>query len=55
MPERNMQLTCETKGCAAENVAIELVTDAQQYMCGLCQQFITNAVEVTNGTDEEAK
>ena len=50
---RNMKLTCETEGCVANGVAIELVTDADQYMCGACSQFITNAVEVTNGSAEK--
>jgi len=54
MTERIMKLTCETDGCVAKDIAIELITDAEQYMCGACGQFITNAVEVTNGTDEEA-
>jgi predicted RNA-binding Zn-ribbon protein involved in translation (DUF1610 family) len=49
-----MKLTCETKGCVVENVAIELITDATQYACGACGQFITNAEEVTDGTNEEA-
>lgn len=48
MLERLMKLTCETKGCQAENITIELVTDATQYMCGACGQFITNAEEVTD-------
>lgn len=45
---RTMILTCETKGCMAENIAIPLETDATQYMCGACGQFITNAVEATD-------
>lgn len=50
---KNMKLTCETPGCVAENIAIELETDATQYMCGACGQFITNAEEVPNaGTTE---
>lgn len=53
MTERLMKLTCETKGCHAENIAIELSTDAEQYMCGACGQFITNAEEVTDGPAEE--
>jgi predicted RNA-binding Zn-ribbon protein involved in translation (DUF1610 family) len=53
--ERNVKLTCETAGCVAENVPIEMITDATQYLCGACGQFITNAEEVTDGTDEEAK
>lgn len=55
MPERNMKLTCETKGCIAENTPIELVTDAMQYMCGACGQFITNAEEVTDGSTEKTE
>lgn len=42
---RTVTLTCETNGCVAENIAIELETDAQQYMCGACGQFITNVKE----------
>lgn len=42
---RTMILTCETKGCENENLAIELETDASQYLCGACMQFITNASE----------
>lgn len=54
MPERTMSLTCETDGCSAKGIAIKLVTDATQYMCGGCLQFITNAVEVTDAGTIEA-
>lgn len=53
MPERLMKLTCETDGCIAKDTPINLVTDALQYMCGACGQFITNAEEVTDGPTEE--
>ena len=51
---RIVKLTCETLDCVNQNRAIELPTDATQYMCGACSQFITNVEEVTDGTDEEA-
>lgn len=52
MPTNKVKLICETAGCIAENIAIELVTDATQYACGACGQFITNAeVEQDAGTD----
>lgn len=41
--ERLMKLTCTTVGCSNENIGIELLTEADQYMCGSCMQFITNA------------
>jgi predicted RNA-binding Zn-ribbon protein involved in translation (DUF1610 family) len=51
--ERKVKLICETSGCSSKGVAVELVTDANQYMCGACGQFITNAEEVTDGPAEE--
>jgi len=48
-----IKLTCETPKCQNENLAIEVETDAAQYMCGACMTLITNAVEVDNGTPEE--
>jgi hypothetical protein len=52
---RTMTLTCETEGCPNRNLAIDLETDANQYMCGACGQLITNAVEKTNGSTEETE
>lgn len=49
-----IKLICETETCPVKGTSVELETDATQYMCGVCSQFITNAVEVTDGTDEEA-
>ena len=42
---RTVTLTCETDGCSNKDVAIKLKTDATQYMCGVCGQFITNVKE----------
>lgn len=50
--ERLMALTCETEGCENKGLAIELNTDAQEYLCGACMQFITNAVEVQDAGTE---
>jgi hypothetical protein len=55
MIERIMKLTCETENCIAKGIGIDLVTDSTQYACGACSQFITNAVEVINGTPEETE
>jgi hypothetical protein len=55
MIERLMKLICETETCGNKGHIIELVTDATQYLCGACNQFITNAEEVTDGTPEEAE
>jgi hypothetical protein len=52
---RKVILTCETDGCQNKDVAIEVETDATQYMCGACLTLISNAVEVTNGTPEETE
>ncbi len=49
---RTITLTCETKGCQNENLAIDVETDATQYMCGACMTLITNAVEKTDGSAE---
>ena len=57
MEEREVTLICETKGCENENTPMVLFTNATQYMCGACQEYITNAVEVveevTDGPAEE--
>lgn len=45
-------LICETAKCQNKEIPIELETDAMQYLCGACLQFITNAEEVTDGTAE---
>jgi predicted RNA-binding Zn-ribbon protein involved in translation (DUF1610 family) len=55
MPERLVKLTCETEKCENKSKTIEMVTDATQYMCGGCGQFITNAEEVTDGNTEETE
>lgn len=52
---RKVKLICETENCISKGNAVELETDATQYMCGACGQFITNAEEVTDGTNEEAE
>jgi hypothetical protein len=52
---RLVKLICETDKCENKNVGILLETDATQYLCGACNQFITNAEEVTDGTPEEAE
>lgn len=57
MDERKITLTCETKDCENQNIPMVLFTNATQYMCGACGQYITNAVEVVeeviDGTAEE--
>lgn len=50
---RTVTLTCETAGCQNKNLAIDVETDATQYMCGACLTLITNVVEKTNGSTEE--
>ncbi len=52
---RTVTLTCETDGCQNKDMAIEVETDATQYMCGACMTLITNAVEKTNGSTETAE
>ena len=52
---RTVTLICETDGCQNKDMAIEVETDATQYMCGACMTFITNAVEKTNGSTETAE
>lgn len=57
MDERFVTLTCETDNCENKNIPMNLYTNATQYMCGACGQYITNAIEVveeeTDGTTEE--
>lgn len=50
---RKVILTCETTGCENKDLAIELETDATEYLCGACMVYINNAVEVTDGPAEE--
>lgn len=45
MEPRIVTLTCKTDGCVAKDVAIDLETDAEQYLCGGCCQFITDVKE----------
>jgi predicted RNA-binding Zn-ribbon protein involved in translation (DUF1610 family) len=52
---RSVKLICETVNCENKNISIVLETDATQYMCGGCGQFITNAEEVTDGNTEETE
>ena len=52
---RTVTLTCETDGCQNKNLAIDVETDATQYMCGACMTLITNAVEKNNGSTEETE
>ena len=47
--------TCETQGCENSGVAIDVITDASQIMCGACQVIITNVVEKTNGSTETSE
>jgi predicted RNA-binding Zn-ribbon protein involved in translation (DUF1610 family) len=53
--ERLIKLTCETDSCSSKGTPVEMVTEATQYMCGACGQFITNAEEVIDGNTEETK
>lgn len=48
-----MLLTCETDKCQNKLVPIELETDATQYMCGACMNYITNAVEKPNARTDK--
>ena len=43
---RPVKLTCHTSGCVNAETTLTLVTDAVQYLCGACNQFIEDAVEV---------
>jgi hypothetical protein len=52
---RIVTLTCETEGCPNKNLAIDVETDAVQYMCGACMTLITSAVEKTDGPAEETE
>jgi hypothetical protein len=52
---RKVKLICENENCSSKGNQVELETDAAQYMCGACLQFITNAEEVTDGTTEETE
>ena len=52
---RTVILTCETQNCENQNLAIELVTDATEYMCGACMTHITKIVEKTDGPAEETE
>jgi predicted RNA-binding Zn-ribbon protein involved in translation (DUF1610 family) len=52
---RKLKLICETETCTSKGNPVELETDATQYMCGACFQLITNAEEVTDGTNEETE
>jgi predicted RNA-binding Zn-ribbon protein involved in translation (DUF1610 family) len=40
-------LTCNTDNCVNKGIAIELATDADQFMCGPCGQTIESVVEKT--------
>ena len=40
-------LTCNTDKCVNKDIAIELPTDAEQFICGPCSQPITSVVEKT--------
>jgi len=40
-------LTCHTEGCANQDIAIRLETDANAFYCGPCGNEITDVVEVT--------
>ena len=42
--ERIIILTCHTEGCCNEGIAIELVSEATQGMCGGCHTEITDIV-----------
>lgn len=42
---REVTLTCKTDGCQNKDLAIVLVTDATQYLCGACGEFITDVKE----------
>jgi len=52
---RTVTLTCETDGCQNKSLAIDVETDATQYMCGACMTLITNVVEKTDGPAEETE
>lgn len=38
----NYLLTCHTEGCENCDITIELITDAEAFMCGACSQMITD-------------
>jgi hypothetical protein len=52
--ERKVILTCETASCQNNNIPIEVITDAVEYLCGACMVYI-NKVEETNGSTEAAE
>ena len=52
---RDITLTCETDGCSNKDLPIVMTTDATQYMCGACGQFITNVKESADAGTIEAE
>jgi hypothetical protein len=43
---KNYSLTCNTENCVNKNIAIELATDAELFLCGPCGQPIASVVEI---------
>jgi len=47
------KVICGTDACQNKDVVIEVVTDATQFMCGACGEFITNIAKVSDGPAEK--
>ena len=43
---KNYSLTCKTETCINKDIAIELATDAEFFICGPCGQEIASVVEI---------
>jgi predicted RNA-binding Zn-ribbon protein involved in translation (DUF1610 family) len=43
---KNYSLTCKTETCINKDIAIELATDAEAFICGPCGQEIASVVEI---------
>jgi hypothetical protein len=44
---KNYLLTCNTENCINKDIAIELATEAEIFICGPCHQPIASVVEKT--------
>jgi hypothetical protein len=51
---KNYSLTCNTDKCINKDIAIQLATEAEQFVCGPCGQPIASVVEIAFTEPEEA-
>ena len=51
---KNYSLTCNTQTCINKDIAIELATEADDFVCGPCGQPIASVVEIAISEPEEA-